>query len=173
MQAVIAATAPEHLAEISMLAALIWREHYPGIISNEQIDYMLARMYDVEVMRRELESGISYDRLLVDGTLRGFSSYGPTPNANEWKLHKLYVHSDYQRQGFGALLLKHVEEVAREHDFSTAVLAVNKKNTRAIFAYRKFGFTIRESIIADIGGGFVMDDYVMDDYVMVKNISSP
>jgi diamine N-acetyltransferase len=161
MKAAIEPATAEHLAEIAALAATIWRAHYPGIISHEQIEYMLARMYDVEVMRRELESGIAYDGLLVDGTLCGFSSYGPTSNAGEMKLHKLYVHPDYQRQGFGAALLKQVEEVARERGFSTLALAVNKKNTQAFFAYRKLGFTIRESIIADIGGGFVMDDYVM------------
>jgi ribosomal protein S18 acetylase RimI-like enzyme len=161
MQVFVNAAGAEDLAEISTLAAVIWRAHYPGIISHEQIEYMLVRMYDVEVMRRELESGIAYDRLLVDGALCGFSSYGPTSNAGEFKLHKLYVHSNHQRQGLGALLLKRVENVARERGISTLVLAVNKKNTQAFFAYRKLGFTIRESIIADIGGGFVMNDYVM------------
>jgi ribosomal protein S18 acetylase RimI-like enzyme len=161
MQTVIALAATEHLSEISALAALIWRAHYPGIISREQIEYMLARMYDVEVMRRELESGIAYDRLLVDGTLRGFSSYGPTARAGELKLHKLYVHPDYQRRGLGASMLKHVVVFARGRGFSTLLLAVNKKNPQAIAAYRKHGFTLRESIVADIGGGFMMDDYVM------------
>ncbi|HEY0551286.1 MAG TPA: GNAT family N-acetyltransferase [Verrucomicrobiae bacterium] len=149
------------LAPISALAAFIWHAHYPGIISGEQIEYMLARMYDVEVMRSELESGIAYDRLLVDGTLRGFCSYGPTSNAGELKVHKLYIHSHCQRQGLGALLLDHIAEAARKRDFSTLILAVNKKNNPAVAAYRKHGFTIRESIVADIGAGFVMDDYVM------------
>jgi GNAT superfamily N-acetyltransferase len=160
MQVTVEPATVEDLAEIAVLATVIWRAHYPRIISHEQIDYMLARMYDVEVMRRELESGITYDRLLADGALRGFSSYSPTSKAGEVKLHKLYIHPDYQRQGFGALLLKHVEDVARGRS-STLVLAVNKKNTKAIAAYLKQGFTIRESIVVDIAGGFVMDDYVM------------
>src|SRR5439155_13935203 len=44
----------EHLPEIAALAQIIWRAHYPGIISNEQIEYMLARMYDCSVMEAEL-----------------------------------------------------------------------------------------------------------------------
>jgi len=144
-----------------MLAGVIWRAHYPGIISPAQIEYMLARMYDVEVMRRELESGIAYDRLLIDGELRGFASYGSTSNAGELKLHKLYIHPECQRRGYGVMLLKRVESVARKEGFATVVLAVNKKNTKAIAAYHKNGFTIRETVVADIGGGFVMDDYVM------------
>jgi hypothetical protein len=38
---------------------------------------------------------------------------------------------------------------------------VNKANARAIMAYKRNGFVITESVITDIGGGFVMDDYVM------------
>jgi diamine N-acetyltransferase len=152
---------PEHLAAIAVLAAIIWRAHYPGIISNEQIGYMLSRMYDVEVMRKELKNGIAYDRLLINRELCGFASYGPTPNNDELKLHKLYVHPDCQRRGYGARLLNRVESVARERGLASVVLTVNKRNAKAIAAYRKNGFTIRESIVTDIGGGFVMDDYVM------------
>ena len=151
----------EHLPGIAALAEAIWRAHYPGIISNEQINYMLARMYDVDVMRQELENGIAYDRLMIDGELRGFASYGPTSNDDELKLHKLYVHPACQRRGYGAELLNRVESVAREHGFASVVLTVNKRNAKAIAAYRKNGFTIHESVVTDIGGGFVMDDYVM------------
>ncbi len=41
------------------------------------------------------------------------------------------------------------------------ILSVNKRNIRAIAAYRRNGFIIAESVVTDIGGGFVMDDYVM------------
>jgi diamine N-acetyltransferase len=158
---VIESAGPEHLPEIAKLAALIWRAHYPGIISAAQIEYMLAQMYDVGMMRRELESGIAYDRLLVNEILCGFASYGPTPVANEIKLHKVYIHLECQRRGLASTLLRHVESFARQRGFDTIVLTVNKKNEKAIAAYRKHGFVIRESIVADIGGGFVMDDFVM------------
>src|SRR5262245_21198923 len=105
-QPVIAAAGPEHLPEIAALAAVIWRAHYPGIISNEQIDYMLANMYDLDLIRRELKCGIRYDRLLADEKLVGFSAYGPVSAPREVKLHKLYIRPDCQRRGFGSLLLK-------------------------------------------------------------------
>ena len=53
---------PEHVAEIARLAAVVWRAHYPGIISHEQIDYMLAKMYDLDGLRREMANGIIYLR---------------------------------------------------------------------------------------------------------------
>jgi ribosomal protein S18 acetylase RimI-like enzyme len=38
---------------------------------------------------------------------------------------------------------------------------VNKRNRNAIAAYEKYGFRIVDSVVKDIGGGFVMDDYIM------------
>jgi diamine N-acetyltransferase len=151
----------EHLAEIASLAGIIWRAHYPEIISPEQIEYMLAHMYDLDVLRRELASGIHFDRALVDGVLRGFSSYGPSGAPGEVKLHKFYVHPDWQRCGIGRALLNQCEANARGRGATSLVLNVNKRNVHAIAAYQKHGFTICESVTVDIGGGFVMDDYVM------------
>lgn len=150
---------PEHAAEIARVAGLVWRAHYPGIITMEQIEYMLGKMYDLDVLRREMTEGITYVRLLQDNLMCGFASYGPC--TGEMKLYKLYVHPEHQRCGLGTALLEHVESATRERGFPSLMLTVNKRNHQAIAAYRKHGFTIREAIVADIGGGFVMDDYVM------------
>jgi ribosomal protein S18 acetylase RimI-like enzyme len=154
-----------HFPQIAALAGIIWRAHYPGIISTAQIDYMLAQMYDLARMTREWEEGVTYERLTVGGELRGFTAYGPYAG-NELKLHKLYIHPESQRQGFGQLLLQHVENVARERGCSSVVLTVNKRNASAIAAYRKHGFIFRESVVVPIGGGFEMDDYVMTKAIL-------
>jgi diamine N-acetyltransferase len=151
----------EHLSEIIVLAGLVWRACYPGIISPAQIQYMLARMYDLDALRAEIASGITFERALVNGELCGFSSVGPTARAGEIQLHKLYVRPDRQRHGIGGALLNSCEQPARASGADELVLNVNKRNERAIAAYRKHGFTVRESVVLDIGNGFVMDDYVM------------
>jgi ribosomal protein S18 acetylase RimI-like enzyme len=151
----------DDLDEIAALAALTWRANYPGIISPEQIEYMLKRMYDLRVLKAELGAGIVFHRALAGGVLCGFSSFGPTQNTDEFKLHKLYVHPDWQWRGIGRALLNEAERVGAQRGVRNLVLNVNKRNERAIVAYRKRGFTIRESVVVDIGGGFVMDDYVM------------
>lgn len=150
-----------YLAEISQLAGVIWSACYPGIISNEQIEYMLGWMYAVDEMQKQLEHGTIYERLLIDGHLKGFAAHSPTTDPRERKLDKLYVHPDCQRHGHGSRLLEHVIESARVLGCESLMLTVNKQNARAIAAYRKNGFAIREEIVTDIGGGFVMDDYVM------------
>src|SRR5438874_13385671 len=82
---IISPAGKEHLPEIAALAQIIWRAHYPGIISAEQIDYMLAHMYNISLMEGELDNGIRYDRLLLQNELVGFASYGPAA-PNELKL---------------------------------------------------------------------------------------
>ena len=45
---------------------------------------------------------------------------------------------------------------------SSAVgLNVNKHTLKSIAAYRKNGFSIRDSVCIEIGCGFVMDDFIM------------
>ena len=39
-------------------------------------------------------------------------------------------------------------------------LTVNKQNTNAINTYKTLGFSLWQEQVADIGNGFVMDDYV-------------
>ena len=40
-------------------------------------------------------------------------------------------------------------------------LTVNKYNEHAIDVYKHYGFKIVDSVVTDIGNGFVMDDYIM------------
>ena len=152
----------EHLPTIAKLAAVIWRACYPGIISSKQIEYMLSRMYALDTMREEIRArGIRYDLLLMEDNAVGFASYGPVSEDGVMKLHKLYLMPELHGQGLGSRLLRHCEQVVRAAGAYRLVLSVNKRNTKAIAAYRRNGFTIAESVVTDIGGGFVMDDYIM------------
>jgi ribosomal protein S18 acetylase RimI-like enzyme len=158
--ATIAPATEAHLPAISALAGQIWRACYPAISSMEQIEYMLAWMYSLDTMRTELRSGIHYERLLLESELVGFASYGPT-EPNTVKLHKLYLLPKLHGQGLGSRLLKHCETEARKLGARVMTLNVNKQNTRAIAAYQRNSFTITQSVVNDIGQGFVMDDYIM------------
>ena len=150
------------LPAISKLAGVIWRECYPGIITHAQIDFMLARMYALDVMRGEIRSkGIHYDCLFVDGKMAGFTSYGPASEPGVMKLHKLYLLPELQGHGLGSRLLQHCEQQARAAGTRRLILAVNKRNAKAIAAYQRNGFVVAESVVTDIGGGFVMDDFIM------------
>lgn len=147
---------------IAALAAEIWRAHYPGIISTAQIEYMLAERYALDVLRAELESADRWwDVLTEHGEPRAFSSLHRGASGDEMKLDKLYVHPGRQRRGYGAMLLRHNVQRARVLGAARLILAVNKRNDKAIAAYRKFGFRIADAVVKDIGAGFVMDDFIM------------
>lgn len=157
------AVAPLALDEaeaVAELARLIWHQHYPGIISVEQIDYMLRERYKPGLIRQTLARG---DRWLVaraGDVLLGFA-HGYALMDGDYKLDKLYVHPDYQRHGIGHLLMDLMAEHAHRHGSRRLVLRVNRHNAKAIAAYRKYGFEVLVPIVEDIGEGFVMDDYVM------------
>ncbi len=147
---------------VGALAREIWRAHYPGIISSAQIEYMLDERYSPAVLRAELQKqGLWWDLLLRADVPRAFSSYLRSERPDEMKLDKLYVHSDCQRRGYGALLIDRALDCARAHGCLRLVLAVNKGNANAIAAYRKHGFQIESAVVKAIGGGFIMDDYIM------------
>ena len=61
LHSTIAPAGREHLPEIARLADIIWRSYYPGIISGQQIDYMLDWMYSLNTLETELSHGIRYD----------------------------------------------------------------------------------------------------------------
>jgi diamine N-acetyltransferase len=150
------------LPAIATLAGVIWRAHYPGIISTEQVDYMLVSMYSLETLRDEIRlRAIQYERLLVGEEFVGFASHGPTDQPGQFKLHKIYLHPDWHGRGFGSLLLRHCELEVCKLGADRLVLTVNKRNSKAIAAHLRNGFAIADSVVVDIGGGFVMDDYVM------------
>jgi len=151
----------EHLPAIAKLAHLIWHECYPGIITREQIEYMLGKMYSLETLRAELDAGVHYEQLLVEGELSGFASFGPAEQPDRIKLYKLYLHSVSRGRGLGTALLKHCENEIRKLGARQLTLNVNKHNTKAITLYQRNGFSVVDSIVLDIGNGFVMDDYVM------------
>jgi Acetyltransferases len=153
----------EEAEAVAALARVVWQDTYRGIISQAQIDTMLAQRYSAEWMRAGLASGdVWWEVLLAGGEIVAFACYFLACRPGEMKLDKLYVHPAHQRRGYGARLLGRVEAAARDQGCRTLMLAVNKRNLQAIAAYEKYGFTVREAVVQDIGGGFVMDDYIME-----------
>jgi diamine N-acetyltransferase len=156
---------------IGALARLVWQDAYPGIIPQRQIDFMLEQRYNEPCLLEELaSSSIWWDRITVDGQLAGFASSLLTSIPREIKLDKLYVHPNRQRLGLGGRLISQVVERASVNGCETLILAVNKRNERAIAAYRKHGFAVREAVCVDIGRGFVMDDFIMAKSLILPNM---
>ena len=155
----------EEAEAVVELAGRVWRAHYPGIISAEQIEYMLAQRYRPVLVKQFIARGDIWLAARVTGLEKsgvfvGFA-HGHPQAEGDYKLDKLYVDLDWQRHGIGGALIAALAERAAGHGYSRLVLRVNRQNQNAINAYLKHGFTVSTIYLEDIGGGHVMDDYVM------------
>ena len=163
---------PGDISVLREVAHRIWHEHYPGIITREQIDYMLARMYDPEVLQREMSEGLTWLLVRHREEPVGFIAFAFNAPARQVKLQKFYLLPALHGQGFGRQMVDHVKTQAAKRGACEIVLQVNKQNVRAIRAYQRAGFVVRDSVVVDIGGGFVMDDFVMILTLLLESRSS-
>jgi ribosomal protein S18 acetylase RimI-like enzyme len=123
---------------------------------------MLAQMYSLDTLHAEIRTQkVRFHQLLVDGRLTGFAAIGPTGTPGVLKLHKLYIAPESHGLGLGKRLLNHCEAEAAKNGARRLILAVNKRNARAIAFYQRNGLAIIESVVSEIGGGFVMADFIM------------
>ncbi|MDR1423001.1 MAG: GNAT family N-acetyltransferase [Azoarcus sp.] len=152
---------PDDIGAIASLARAAWFSAYSDILPPGQIDYMLAQRYGHGRFDADLADPQKWlHQALIDDVRAGFATCDI--HEGEFRLHELYIHPDMQHRGLGAALVAHAAGLAREHGYPALILAVNKNNAQAIRAYDKYGFRVRDEIVADIGGGFVMDDYIME-----------
>jgi ribosomal protein S18 acetylase RimI-like enzyme len=144
--------------EIHQLAYKIWTVHYPPIIGNEQVEYMLKRMYAKETLHHQISEGKQiYFLLQNEKTTIGFLSI--EVNNTEAFINKFYILNNQQRNGLGKQafdeLINYFEEV------KTIRLQVNRQNFKAINFYFKLGFVIEKVADFEIGAGYQMNDFIM------------
>lgn len=147
------------LPTIASLAREIWREHYPGIISAEQIEYMLERLYEPGALEAQWATGRRFWLGTLDGEPAGYAAASPEDGGAGVFLNSLYVRRAARGRGLGGGLL-----AAAAAGFPAAGrirLTVNRHNFRAINFYFKSGFVIASLADTDIGGGYAMNDFVM------------
>jgi RimJ/RimL family protein N-acetyltransferase len=145
---------------VEALAVDIWNEHYIPIIGKPQVNYMLEKFQSKEAMIEQIKNGYTY--YLVEEEGRNIGYIGIELKKGELFLSKLYIMSSERGKGYGKKAVQFLEDLAREKKLNKISLTVNKNNVNSIAVYEKMGFTNLGSIVMDIGGGFVMDDYKME-----------
>ena len=150
---------------IQDLAKAIWPDAYGAILSQEQLEYMMEMMYSLDSLENQLKNNIVFLLAKEENDFIGFASYELNfQNSNKTKIHKLYILPTIQGKGVGKNLILHIQEIARKNSNAALILNVNKYNKAKDF-YLHNQFEIADSLVVDIGNG-----YVMDDFVMVKKI---
>jgi ribosomal protein S18 acetylase RimI-like enzyme len=142
------------------LASRIWWSCYPGIISPEQIEYMLGWMYSEKKIAGEITAGVRWEIVFREDAPIGYLALG-FDGVGRAELCKLYLLSEWHGRGIGQEMLAHAIQIAAANACRELRLRVNKRNERALRSYIRAGFQVVESITSAIGGGFVMDDFVL------------
>ena len=150
---------------IADIAEVIWREHYIPIVGKPQIDYMLQKFQSASAIEKQVEDGFEYFTIYFEDTAIGYLSIKQEEKA--LFLSKIYVLTSHRGKKIGKAAMQFVENKTKIYQKERIRLTVNINNTNAIKAYEKLGFINVGTLVADIGNGFVMDDYQM-----VKEISS-
>ena len=143
---------------IYSLAEKIWKVHYPGIITMQQIDYMLDNMYSTEALKQQMSEEQHFLIAYSDDIPVGYISYSDRGNG-DYFLHKFYVDTEHHRMGIGNVFFNQVFSSFEE--LKTMRLTVNRKNYTAINFYFKQGFVIEEVKDFDIGNNYEMNDFIM------------
>lgn len=148
-------------ADVPVLAALadeIWHQHFTPIIGAKQVDYMLDWFQDEEAMTRQLQEGMIYHMAYAGGEPIGYC--GCKLEEDRLFLSKLYVKKAFRGRGIGRMLFNRACSFGAGK--RAVYLTVNKHNDDTIAIYKKMGFLVIDSVVSDIGNGFVMDDYIME-----------
>jgi len=153
----------EQLRKLSVLSEQIWHECFPGIISEEQIDYMVEHFQSYNAMQRQLScEGYNYFFIADGEDICGYTGFVPQPEEGRMFLSKLYLRSDCRGRGLASKAIERLCDVCRENRLGRIRLTVNIHNKQAIGVYLHKGFTVVFDQKADIGNGFFMDDHVME-----------
>jgi ribosomal protein S18 acetylase RimI-like enzyme len=143
---------------IADLAKLIWNQHYISIIGQDQVNYMLEKIYNYKSLLNQLnELNHLFFLITQSGKEIGFVSINSS-NEEDFFIHKFYVDQDCANTGIGTQILSQLESIFLPKTLS---LTVNRQNFKSINFYFKNNFKIKSVEDFDIGNGFIMNDFVM------------
>jgi len=143
---------------VASLAREVWSKHYIPIVGRGQVDYMLDRFQSAPAITRQIESE-GYEYYLVPDS--GYLALVPDAAAGRMMISKIYVREERRGAGLGRDMIGFAEARAAELGCRELWLTVNKDNAGSIAFYERRGFRKTGPLVADIGGGYVMDDWRM------------
>ena len=152
----------DEILAITQLANEIWTQHYLPIIGQDQVDYMLLKYQSYEAISRQIKDGYIYYLAFNKEIPCGYCSI---KEDNGIFLSKFYVRDSFRGRGIGRAMIKTIEDYGRDKALGRIWLTCNKNNSRTLSIYNKLGFSIIDSIVTDIGNGFVMDDYMLEKQI--------
>lgn len=151
----------EDMKQLAELTSEIWHEYWTCILSAEQIDYMVEKFQSQKAMEEQIANE-NYVYFYITAKNEKAGYIGMSKKSDYLFLSKLYIKKEFRHQGIGTIAFDFIKKFAGENGYQKIRLTVNKHNLNTIKAYEKWGFVTIDSVVSDIGRGFVMDDYIME-----------
>ena len=149
------------IKDFAELTSEIWHEYWTCILSYKQIDYMVDKFQSEDAITNQINNeNYTYFYIMYDNQKAGY--IGLSGKQDYLFLSKLYLKKEYRHKGLGKEAFNFIKQFAENNNYNKIRLTVNKYNENTINAYNKWGFKTVDSVITDIGNGFVMDDYIME-----------
>lgn len=145
---------------MTKVAEVVWREANTAFCTPEQVEYMIEMFQSYEAVSGQLVHGYRY--FLVEEAGEILAYFGVQPQGERLFLSKFYILKEHRGKGIFSLGLEYMCGLCRELQLDTIYLTVNRRNFHACEVYLHKRFRIAEEAVADIGCGFVMDDYIME-----------
>lgn len=146
--------------EIAILANEIWHQHFIPIIGEAQVDYMLEKFQSYPAIKSQIETdGYEYFQIYSGHTMVGYTGVHQEDGA--LFLSKLYIKKEFRGQHLATKTLEYLIGLCNERELKKIWLTCNKYNANTLAVYDHLGFSITDEQVADIGNGFVMDDYIL------------
>lgn len=151
----------EQLTELAKLAKKIWNDYFLGIITQEQIDYMVEMNQSYPAIKKAIhEQHYRYYLAYEEGVMVGYM--GVKPEDDRLFLSKLYLDAHVRGKGYASILFNEAIKLCGELKLKAIYLTCNKHNEHSLAVYNKKGFKVIDEVETDIGHGFIMDDYIME-----------
>ena len=148
------------IRRMTEVAEIVWREANIAFCTPEQVEYMIEMFQSYEAVSGQLVHGYRYFLVEQEGEILAY--FGVQPQGERLFLSKFYILKEHRGKGIFSLGLNYMSDLCRELQLDTIYLTVNKNNFHACEVYLHKGFKIAQEACADIGCGFVMDDYIME-----------
>ncbi|MGI6251774.1 MAG: GNAT family N-acetyltransferase [Anaerolineaceae bacterium] len=157
-------TNEQQVLNVSELAHAIWQEHFTPLLQPGQVDYMLRRYQSPAAVHQAIQQeGYRYYFLIVCEEKIGYMAV--CPKGEILFLSKLYIKKEHRGQGYSKKALEFLQDCARKDGHARIRLNCYRHNDRSLAVYEKLGFMITAEENADIGGGYVLDDYILEKSV--------
>ena len=155
------AVTDEQIRQVADLAEEIWNEHFVPIIGKAQVDYMVEKFQSFPALKEQIAEGYEYYQIFDGDELCGYTGIHPEKDGRLF-LSKLYIRKECRGRHLATQAFEFLKELCRERGYSAVWLTCNKHNDNSRQIYLHLGFETTDTQEAEIGSGFIMDDYIME-----------